>query len=411
MNNNLNKRSAVASIRGYCYQFLHSIKNILELHNNVIYTITVEGIEDLDIDKDGEKDLIQYKYHAAKKFQNNVVAKPIALMFNHFVTTSNKNVNYKLFIYLTDTELPELTTQKLSEILALKSSKKYIDTANINLVTDNDTMVLFKSKFTWELTKQYDQLEEELVDMFAQMLKITKDDAKIIYLPNAVEIILKLAINSNPKERIIKKQEFIKRLNNCKDIIHLGYTLRMKGFQTFKSLVNKQKEMLNIKKDTSDYIVQINSISRNNLSMLIIELAKKFCYKANKSIYRPITFIIDCDKSQYPEFKKNIHKYVVFNHETIKINDGYEDYCFNPLVFNETNFYTTNKSRNNYDKVGFNFKLLHKNTYDKHFQQINFSNQSVFILDSVESCAVHQNTKKFYLNRLDNLQIIEIIGG
>ncbi|MCE2706244.1 MAG: hypothetical protein LW807_04130 [Proteobacteria bacterium] len=46
--NTKNNRSADASIKGYNYQFLHSIKDILESESDAVHT--VEGIEDLDID-------------------------------------------------------------------------------------------------------------------------------------------------------------------------------------------------------------------------------------------------------------------------------------------------------------------------------------------------------------------------
>jgi len=80
----MSNRSAEASIKGYNYQFLHTVKDILENKSDT-YENIIEGIEDLDIVKENSRDLIQYKYHEEQSYQNSRVAKPIALMFNYFI--------------------------------------------------------------------------------------------------------------------------------------------------------------------------------------------------------------------------------------------------------------------------------------------------------------------------------------
>ena len=117
----MSARSAEASIKGYNYQFLHTIKDILESPVDS-FECTVEGIEDLDIEKDGEKDLIQYKYHEEQSFTNSKVAKPIALMFKYFKDNQQKQVNYKLFIYLNDDNLPDKTVERITDILKIKEA-------------------------------------------------------------------------------------------------------------------------------------------------------------------------------------------------------------------------------------------------------------------------------------------------
>ena len=109
----MSSRSAEASIKGYNYQFLHTIKDILENEPDTD-VCTVEGIEDFDIEKDSEKDLIQYKYHEYQSFTNTRVAKPISLMFKYFKDNQHEVINYKLFIYLNDENLPGKTVEKIT---------------------------------------------------------------------------------------------------------------------------------------------------------------------------------------------------------------------------------------------------------------------------------------------------------
>lgn len=407
--NTKNDRSANASIKGYNYQFLHSIKDILESEPDAIHT--VEGIEDLDIDTDDSRTLIQYKYHETQTYSRSLVAEPIAIMFNRFINNPYDGISYKLFIYVKNKikTLPNLDSSELFKILGNKNAK----------ISDNDKLLInqtnlenFISKFEWRLTKPYDKLEIDLIDILESIMGVANDESRMLYLPNAVKIIINLAIKKDQLERQITKNSFIEHLKNCKNTYHASYILRVKGFKALKSEIDSYKETYNILKFKSDYIVQINDIKRDSLSMLIIELAKKFCYVDNDSTYRPITFIIDCETTQqYNKFKTDIHEYIVSQNDLIKINDGYDSYAFNEKVFNEDCFYGANKSRKKYMKVNFNFKLIHKPIYEKNQDKIVFTNPSLFIIDSIAEPIVNNNIKKqFYLNKkLDNQQIINII--
>ena len=138
---------------------------------------------------------------------------------------------------------------------------------------------------------------------------------------------------------------------------------------------------LNVKKNSSDFVIQINNIQRNNLNQLIIELSKKFCYKGNKSDFRPLIFIVNCTDEQYLEFKKSLYISLVSGSEDIKINDGYEDYHFNKIIFKQNPLVTKNKGSSKYEDVSYSFKLLHQQKYNENVSEITFSNPSLFILD------------------------------
>jgi len=408
----MSNRSAEASIKGYNYQFLHTIKDILENEIDT-YENIIEGIEDLDIIKENSSDLIQYKYHEEQSYQNSKVAKPIALMFKHFLVNQNSNINYKLFIYLYTTELPDITTDTITDILKIKESRKILSNTDTELTLveiDNyrAEIITFIAKFTWKLTQKYDELESNIITIFEDIIGLSNEEAKIIYFSNAIKIINDLAIQSNENSRKITKRALLSKLDSCKNILYSSYILREKSFVDFKRLFKKKKTTLNIKKNSSTHIIHIHNINRDNISSLIINLVKKFCYKNNKSDLKPLVFIVSCDTTQYKNFKKILYEYI--NQDLILVNDGTEDYSFNNSIFNDKLRINTNRAGNKINYVNFNFKLLHESTYIEYKSNIEFSNPSLFILDSKATRLSDLTEKQFYLNSLDNNQILELIG-
>lgn len=408
----MSTRSAEASIKGYNYQFLHTIKDILE--SNYDDQCTVEGIEDFDIEKGDEKDLIQYKFHEEQSFTNSKVAKPISLMFKYFKDNQQEVINYKLFIYLTDDDLPGKTVEKITEILKIKESRKILSTTDTEITKEevdlfSNLIATFVEKFSWKLTQKYNELENEIIETFKTDLGITNAESEILYLSNAFKIINDFAIKPDG-EREITKRQFMDSLKTHEKILFSSFVLRTKGFNKLRNIYKKQKTLLNVKKHTSSYIVQCNNQNRDNLAQLIIELSKKFCYHGNKSDYIPITFVINCSHDNYLELKKRIYTYILSVNNNIKINDGFEDYAFNISVFKEKVLSTKNNAGNKFNKVSFNFKLLHQNIFASNFDQMHYSNASLFVLDESESSLNLITEKQFYLNNLTNEQIIEIIG-
>ena len=79
----MTSRSATSTIKGYFYQFDSSILELLKLHNNSSF-ITVEGVEDIDVNSNDEETAIQCKYYESSKYNHSIIAKPIRLMLKHF---------------------------------------------------------------------------------------------------------------------------------------------------------------------------------------------------------------------------------------------------------------------------------------------------------------------------------------
>ncbi len=403
-------RSADAAIRGYGYQFLHTVKDILENENDTNVN-TIEGIEDLDIETSDKTKLIQYKYHEEQSYTNSKIAKPIALMFKHF-KNNGERYNYKLFIFLNDSSLPELTKDKVIEILKIQEARKILSDTDTELTLENidyysDDIERFVEYFSWRLTNKYEELEDDVVNIFETNLGISSEESKIIYLSNALKIINDLAKQQDVNSRKITKREFLSKLNSYKKRLYSAYLLREKGFNKLKTIIKQQKNAENIKPNTSTHIVYIGNDNRENIHSLMIDLVKKFCFKDKKHDYKPIVFIVK--SSNYSNFKKLLFEKV--GNDNIKVNDGTEDYFFNKTIFNNKPIIVKNRAGNKINKVEYNFKIISKDNYDRYKNDIDFANPVIFILDSDESDLFSNIEKRFYFNQLENNQILQLIGG
>ena len=141
-------RTAEYSIKGYLYQFLRYLSEILAADKGT--KITIEGaIEDIDVAAPGFTTAVQCKYHeAADKFALSRIYKPILLMLEHFShnTVATPEVHYRLFCHFPDqTGSRPLTKTELEAVLATGAQpmKKIIQ--RIAKGVDHDT---FLARFT-----------------------------------------------------------------------------------------------------------------------------------------------------------------------------------------------------------------------------------------------------------------------
>ena len=91
----MSNRSANATILGYLYQFDFSISKILDTPEND--EIELEGLEDIDITQDNEKNLYQCKYYSETEYNHSVIKDAIIAMFTHF--QKNKDKKYRYYLY------------------------------------------------------------------------------------------------------------------------------------------------------------------------------------------------------------------------------------------------------------------------------------------------------------------------
>ena len=89
-------RTAIDTIRGYYYQFDLYALQILESKGE---KITLEGIEDVDVNSATETTAIQCKYYEGTTYNHSVIAEPIRWMLKHFKITRRTHLNISCMVF------------------------------------------------------------------------------------------------------------------------------------------------------------------------------------------------------------------------------------------------------------------------------------------------------------------------
>jgi hypothetical protein len=364
-------RSAEASIKGYYYQFDTSILQILNLPRNSD-SITIEGIEDIDLYTTSNLTTVQCKYLSKPYFINSVVREPITFMLDHFVNPATPdNLHYVLYAHFENEAVGENTIdlERFKAILTYKEKGvnkcHYIDSA-ISEVKLSSFLAQFKIVFSEKLEDQQKQVRSLLKRIFS----CTESEADYHFYNNALRIIIEKAILPNEIERRINKQEFIRAID-CRATLFTPWYIRFRSMKEYLHLISntiKSVKALDPSKTKFIFIGEDILTSENSvipIVALIENLISKY-YKASTALRsaKPLTLIIDCSTERLLEIKKRLIT------SEIQFNDGYEHICFNSSVFNKMPLLNLTKNLNRILHASFYIKIISLQTFSLHKSEI-----------------------------------------
>ena len=290
-------RSAISTIKGYFYQFDKSILEILE-QSNETDMVTIEGIEDIDIENSDERNFIQCKYYEKTDFDNSIIRKPIQLMFRHYLENrtepKDKNFTYRLYGYYKKghEKLLELTTENLKTYFLDFSKFGVIDeSGNSNYQIKNK-----KGEVIFEETVEDDDIEDFKNHLFIdikadsyenQIEKIkskiqndlsdySEEDIELIYF-NALKIIKDLACEHNIEKRQISKKEFWDRIKT-KNYYFERWMSELLEWKNYKKIIHKKyfPRVSNLSPAHRFFILDCQGESVNNAKNVISEISRKY---------------------------------------------------------------------------------------------------------------------------------------
>lgn len=252
-------RSATNTIKGYFYQFDKSILEILE-QSNETNIVTIEGVEDIDIENSDEIQFVQCKYYEETEFNNSIIKEPIQLMFRHYLKNrteaQSKNFTYKLYGFYNKghEKLRKLTTENLRTYF-LDFSKYGVtdELGNLNYQIKNK-----EGEIKFEEALQKDDIEDFNKRLFVnikadsyenQIEKIkskiqndlsdySEEDIELIYF-NALKIIKDLACEHNIEKRQISKKEFWDRIKT-KNYYFERWMSELLEWEDYKKIIHKK---------------------------------------------------------------------------------------------------------------------------------------------------------------------------
>ncbi|MGT2910111.1 hypothetical protein ACVR1I_00150 [Streptococcus cameli] len=398
-------RQANSAILGYSYQFLHTIKDMLSGGEEEKFLL--EGIEDLDVIKSDEIDLIQYKYHEEKNLSNSLVAKPITLMYNHFLQHENSSYKYRLFIKGKNNNF-EINVSNFQKMFKIKASKEHqITTKNDEgkIVPDEDyqdscKINSFISKFELQEVPDFEALEKEVIALIRDTLNISDKESECQVYPFAYKWVNEKSRQKEKSNRWTTKVEFINELCSTKKQNDFSLMKRLYGEKIVVKKIKEELKNKNVKKNSVDHVFVINNHDSHDTAQLITNLVKKFTYRENKNDIRVPLFIVE----NMSNLKKEIVTISRTENLALVFNDGFEDYGFDQSVFNREYIVTGNPK---ILKTNYNFKIISKQTYLE--KKIELKNPAYFFIR--ETIEVENSSKVFLLNGLENNSILSIFNN
>lgn len=332
-------RAAIDTIRGYFYQFDHSILQLLKLTNDTD-TITVEGIEDIDISSATEETAIQCKYYSKSEYNHSIIAEPIRLMLTHFSEYKKGNAPKILYIlrghYKSGhhkLKLPIAIDSLKKNFLTFTSTIKDVKTTfehHVRLGLDDNQLNEFLKQLTIDVNAvDFDHQFTELIGLLKTQFACSDFTSEHFYYNNALRVIKELSIKKNCKSRTISKIDFIQAINTSQ-ILFNEWFLEKKGRKAhFSNLRKEYFTSLNISPFERFFIIEISpsNYNRAELKDLLFIISKKWSKLAKREPkpFCPYVYIHNLDQDELVALKKELLS------EEFNIIDGYD---FNGAEFN-----------------------------------------------------------------------------
>lgn len=220
-------RTAEHSIRGYLYQFLRYLSEILSAEPGT--KITIEGVvEDVDVVTPRLTTAIQCKLHEqADKFTLGKIYKPVLQMLEHFGNSEpgDPEIQYRLFCHFPDKAgTMRLTLDDMTTIEKTTSDPLKAIIARIPAATDR---AAFLTRFTIEFGPCLDDLEQQVLAALVAKGFADDDIAAMVY-PNAVQRIVNLATRPLPEDRTVDATGFVQTLRELRHVTFTRWTLALK---------------------------------------------------------------------------------------------------------------------------------------------------------------------------------------
>lgn len=279
----MSNRSATDTIKGYFYQFDYSIEQLLSRSNDTD-EITVEGIEDIDIESSTESTAIQCKYYAKSEYNHSVISKPIRLMLDHFKNVKNgtaSKIKYHLYGHYNSGHskltLP-LTIDFLKEkFLTYKSGGVQNEHHTYLSLSDSDLQEFLDLLSIDINAKSYSQQFKDIITTISASFSCDTFEAEYYFYNNALNEIRRLAIENDVNNRKITKRDFLDRINN-KQILFNKWFLELKGNKIFnKELKDKHFRTLNKSPFERFFLIELPiNYSINEVKEMVQIISKRY---------------------------------------------------------------------------------------------------------------------------------------
>lgn len=238
-------RNATATIKGYFYQFDQTIVRLLEAAKHG--SVTVEGVEDIDLDDGDESAFVQCKYYEGTEYNHSVIKEAVIHMLRHFKAAgcpSNQVFRYRLHGHYCGGQhkltLP-LTDDFLKEHFLTYTKEKQVHKVHEELKITDGQLAYFRGLLDIDVNAQsYDDQQAKVLELLvSEIPECTAGDALSFFYPVAINVIQGLAIEADEAKRKITKDQFLKAVNR-KDVVFSAWLRERLGREYFARMIRRK---------------------------------------------------------------------------------------------------------------------------------------------------------------------------
>lgn len=319
-------RDAVDTIKGYYYQFDYFIFQLISLVNEED-TVTIEGIEDVDILEEKEMVAVQCKYYAKTEYNHSVIAKPIRLMLKDYVnkTPEKRKIRYKLYgKYRSGQEKYPgmLTVEFAKKNLFTYTEKKVVHVLHEELnLTDKD-IEEFLDKVDVDINAEdYQEQQDKVISGLEKIFGCDRFEAEYYYYNNALRLVKEIAVQQKMCERIVSKSEFLDKINNKKMLFDKWY-LQFKGIRDYCADIRKQYfSQRNVSPYERFFLIECDTtVNDAQIVSLIAKISKNWSKLSRREIkpFCPYVHLNGISQERLVGLKKKLQR------EDIRLWDGHD---------------------------------------------------------------------------------------
>ena len=400
-------RAAHATIAGFAYQFDLTTLTILSADNTD--QIAVEGCEDVDILKDTTGEAVQCKYLEAAKYSLAGLRKPILPMLRAFA--NGQEWNYRLYVHYGDSiGLPEtLSLTELKDCLTEKKRKSAVTVLHYQEFSD-DVLTAFLARFTIQAGNSFDMQQKEVQAALCLALGGTPDDVRDLHYPNAVALVMDLAMRPALHDRMITRSVFLNNLN-MRPAMYTRWHEEYVGLERFKGLLKRRIKAVDLLTPNKRRLIVLESPPSHSDGLIsVVDLIGKLAttmYGPGKlSDAKPWTVVLDASENEVAVIKKDLIAAGVMP------NDGFEHLLFSASLFDRDPLINTKKNSKVIEATSYDVRIVSAATYLAHRDEITPPTIAVsFAVASAREYVNHLNVQTLDIQGCHPENILDLLGG
>ena len=333
----MTNRSANATIKGYFYQFDHTILQVLDAVS-INASVVIEGIEDVDIEDEANVVLVQCKYYEGTEYNHSVIKDAVIQMLRHYHKAGlfeHQQLRYRLYGHYKNGQnklkqpfnLDFLKDHFLTYTESDKDKRKTKQLEHERLKLSDAQLAHFQSLLEVNINapSYEDQQSQIVTKLKTQITDCSQEDAEAFYYPNAINVIQGLAVMKDIKDRKITKAKFLTNVNRKEIIFSRWLRQKFSDEQYAKYIKRRHFVYGSTKVPCASRIFVIDTAGEFDISKvtsLLVRLGTRFSHVEHKSTpqndrFCPYVLMRNLPPQDLISLKKNLLQ------QGVKFVDGY----------------------------------------------------------------------------------------